>query len=197
LVLENAALRKAADMKHTRTTQHTAEPVVLHFLIRSTTCATISLNNIIKMEERQPHQISVIDTSLPKQNEQHDVVDLENPPADRQRINNDDYISELENEQYADDDATTYTTYTSYITKRSSYRYRWLTVAIVVITIIIIFLSRGAVGGGVNAKNQDVENTIDTAVGSDRGGGGGGGGSSQVVKVDKSEKSKKSKSGKW
>ena len=151
------------------------------------------------MEERQPHQISIIDTSLPKrQNEQQGVVDLENPP-DRQRINDDDDdISELENDQYAaDDDATTYTTYTSYITKRS-HRYRWLTVAIVVITIIVIFLSRGAVGGGgVNAKNQDVENTIDSAVGVDRGGGGGGGGSIQVVKVDKSEKSKKSKSGKW
>ena len=162
-----------------------------------TTCATISLNSIIKMEERQPPQISVIDTSSPKQQNEQDVVDLENPPADRQRINNDDDISELENEQYADDDATTYT-YTSYITKRS-YRYRWLTVAIVVITIIIIFLSRGAVvGGGVNAKNQDVENTIDSAVGgSDRGGDGGGGGSIQVVKVEKSEKSKKSKSGKW
>jgi hypothetical protein len=139
------------------------------------------------MEERQQPQIRVIDTSLPKQNEQDDV-DLENPPVVRQRrINDHDDISEL-------DDATTYT-YTTYITKRS-YRYRWLTVAIVVITIIIIFLSRGAVvGGGVNAKNQDVDNTIDTAVGSDRGGGGGG--STQVVKVDKSEKSKKSKSGKW
>ena len=151
------------------------------------------------MEERQPPQISVIDTSSPKQNEQQDVVDLENPPADRQRINNNDVISELENDQYADDDATTYTTYTTYTTiiKRSSYRYRWLTVAIVVITIIIIFLSRGAVvGGGVNAKNQDVENTIDSAVGGG-GGGGGGGGSTQVVKVEKSEKSKKSKSGKW
>ncbi len=146
------------------------------------------------MTERQQPQISSLDTS----NRHHgddEEFDLENPDITNTTDNDD--ASDHDSEQYSDnDDATTYN-------KRSS-AYRWVTSAIILLTIIIIFLSRGSFEG-VDAKNQDVEK---------EGGGGrtslGAGNAEDVVKAEKekeaeqkaeksekSKKSKKSKADKW
>lgn len=147
--------------------------------------------NNIKMERQQPKVSSVI-IETPHQ-EDDEFLDLEN--QERKIIDNDD-VSEL-----ASVDVTLYTAYT--ISKERFYRYRYLTLAIVVLTIVIIFMSRGAVGG-VNAKNQDVDNSVDKAVGGGVGGttslggsGGGGGGNTQIVKEIEEKPKKNSKSGKW
>lgn len=84
---------------------------------------------------------------------------------------------------------------TTLLTPRSS-AYRRVTAAIVVLTIIIIFLSRGSSFEGVNAKNQDVEN--EGAVLGDGRTSLGAGNAEDVVKAEKeaeqkAEKSQKSK----
>lgn len=143
------------------------------------------------MTERQQPQISSLDTS--DRHHGDEEFDLENPDITNNNTDNDD-ASDHDSEQYTDDDDATYT-------KRSS-AYRWVTAAIVVLTIIIIFLSRGSFEG-VDAKNQDVEKE-----GAVLGGGKaslGVGNTKDVVKAEKeveqkaekSKKSKKSKADKW
>ena len=143
----------------------------------------------VKMAERQ---MSNLETS-----NHHEVgFDLENPD----RITNASEHEHENDEQYADDD-----TYT-----KRSFGCRWVTAAIVVVTILVIFLSSGTFG--VAAKNQDVDKEDAATVG----GGGdlgkktslGGEGNTEVVKIEtdtveqkaektqKTEKSKKSKKSK-
>jgi len=126
----------------------------------------------------------------------HEVgFDLENPD----RITDASEHEHENDEQYADDD-----TYT-----KRSFGCRWVTAAIVVVTILVIFLSSGTFG--VAAKNQDVDKEDAATVG----GGGDLGkktslseGNTGVVKIEKdtveqkaektqkTEKSKKSKKSK-
>eukprot|EP00984_Skeletonema_dohrnii_P000702 scaffold211_cov83-Skeletonema_dohrnii-CCMP3373.AAC.8 len=141
------------------------------------------------MAERQ---MSNLETS------NHEVgFDLENPD----RITDASEHEHENDEEYADDD-----TYT-----KRSFGCRWVTAAIVVVTIVVIFLSSGTFG--VAAKNQDVDKEDATSVG----GGGdlgkktsslGEKGKTEVVKIEKdtveqkaektqkTEKSKKSKKSK-
>ena len=141
------------------------------------------------MTERQQPQISSLDTS-DRHHGDNEEFDLENPDITNTTDNDD--ASDHDSEQYSDnDDATTY--------NKQSSAYRWVTSAIILLTIIIIFLSRGSFEG-VDAKNQDVEK---------EGGGGrsslGAGNAEDVVKAEKeaeqkaekSKKSKKSKADKW
>ncbi len=145
-------------------------------------------------ERQQPQIISSLETSNRHEDEE---FDLENP--DRTNDNRRD-ASEHDSEQYTDDDGTT-------STKRYS-AYRWATAAIVMVTIIIIFLSRGSLEG-VDAKNQDVEKEGAVLGGDPRGKTSLGGGNTEEVakaekgteqkveKSHKSKKSKKSKADKW
>jgi len=142
------------------------------------------------MTDRQQPQISSLETSDRHGEEEFDI---ENPVR---TTNNDDDASGHYDEQYTDEDDTTYT-------KRSS-AYRWISAAIVVLTIIIIFLSRGSFEG-VDAKNQDVEKE-GGVLGEPRGKTSLGAGNAEDVvkaekeveqKAEKSKKSKKSKADKW
>ncbi|KAK1737794.1 hypothetical protein QTG54_011566 [Skeletonema marinoi] len=146
------------------------------------------------MAERQQSQMS----NLEETSNHHEVgFDLENPD----RITDASEHEHENDEQYADDD-----TYT-----KRSFGCRWVTAAIVVVTILVIFLSSGTFGVAAT-KNQDVDKEDATTVG----GGGdlgkktslGGEGNTEVVKIEKdtveqkaekaqkTEKSKKSKKSK-
>ena len=141
------------------------------------------------MAERQ---MSNLETS----NHHEDEFDLENPD----RITNASEHEHENDEQYADDD-----TYT-----KRSFGCRWVTAAIVVVTILVIFLSSGTFGVAAT-KNQDVDKEDATTVGGvDLGKKTslGGEGNTEVVKIEKetveqkaekaqkTEKSKKSKKSK-
>ncbi|KAK1737791.1 hypothetical protein QTG54_011563 [Skeletonema marinoi] len=145
------------------------------------------------MAERQQSQMSNLEETS---NHHEDGFDLENPD----RITDASEHEHENDEEYADDD-----TYT-----KRSFGCRWITAAIVVVTILVIFLSSGTLG--VAAKNQDVDKEDAATVG----GGGdlgkktslGGEGNTEVVKIEKdtveqkaekaqkTEKSKKSKKSK-
>ena len=146
----------------------------------------------VKMAERQMSNL--------EETSNHEGFDLENPD----RITDASEHEHENDEQYADED-----TYT-----KRSFGCRWVTAAIVVVTILVIFLSSGTFGVAAT-KNQDVDKEDAATVG----GGGGdlgkktslGEGNTEVVKIvekdtveqkaektqktEKSKKSKKSKKG--